>query len=96
MSDWVTTRNELREFLSYVLVFAPDRFPEEDYLEAHEQMDLSRALEQLTTALRFVNEAEKLVATKLLENARKAYAAGDILTGSSTLLELQRQLFGGP
>lgn len=43
MSDWVRGRDELREFLSYVALYAPDEFPEEDYLEAHE-LELQREL----------------------------------------------------
>lgn len=96
MSDWVRGRDELREFLSYVALYAPDEFPEEDYLEAHEQMTLSTAFEQLTKALRFVEAVEARAATTLIESARDAYVTGDVRTGSAKLLELQRELFGGP
>lgn len=38
---------EYHDFLVYVYIHAPNEFPEEDYLQPHEQMNLDKAFSKL-------------------------------------------------
>ena len=67
---WIRDARSLSDFIGYVVIYAPDGFPEEDYLQPHEQMTLERAFDELKThtceraeALR--NKAPRRVAQEL-------------------------------
>jgi hypothetical protein len=44
---WVRDARALYDFIGYVVVYAPDGFPVEDYLQPHEQMTLDLAFDEL-------------------------------------------------
>jgi len=99
MSDWIANGQGLKEFLSYVLVYAPN-FPEEDYLEDSEQMTLTKAFEEIRAALVFVpdcaepGERQRVLAA--LSDAERAFAGGHERDGCRILQAFQEAWFGGP
>ena len=50
----VTSIERLHDFLSTVIVYAPDRFPKRDFLTEADQVTLDRAFEELNHGMQFV------------------------------------------
>jgi hypothetical protein len=48
----------LSDFVGYVVLCAPDAFPEEDFLQPDEQMNLERAFEEMRNALNLFKPAK--------------------------------------
>ncbi len=48
---WVKDIDSLFDFIGYVVIYAPDRFPVEDYLAPGEQMTLAMAFDELRYGL---------------------------------------------
>jgi hypothetical protein len=63
---WIKNLNGLYNFIGYVVLFAPDKFPKEDYLKPEEQMTLDKAMAELHKGLEFV-EVEVVGADKKTE-----------------------------
>jgi hypothetical protein len=88
----------LRDFLGYAIVFAPE-FPEEDFLDASEQMTLDSMLNELETGLVFVpgmvdDPERRALVRSMLVAAREAYESGDERLGAERLQDLDREIFG--
>ncbi|MBK6576823.1 MAG: hypothetical protein IPG17_11605 [Sandaracinaceae bacterium] len=99
MSEWIRSAQELKEFMSYMLAYAPD-FPWEDYLEDDQQMTLRRAFDELAAAVVFLPESmlEK-TRTRIAERlsaAHAAFEAGDVKSGCRIIQQLETEWFGGP
>ena len=95
---WVENTNDLLDFLSYVVLYAPDEFPEEDYLSASEQMNLEKAFEFLSKSMEFVKEkitdGDQLNKLKtLLDESKQAYENGDDVKGAHLLQEFEAIVF---
>jgi hypothetical protein len=90
---WIEERvSEYRDFLSYVLLYSPDEFPEEDYLESSDQMNLDKAFAELRRAFpmikKRVKEEETLAMLReLLEISYEAYKSGEDKKGAYALQE---------
>jgi hypothetical protein len=54
MTHRIRDIDALYDFIGYVVVSAPDRFPKEDYLSDHEQMNLERAFAELRHGIALV------------------------------------------
>jgi hypothetical protein len=95
---WVTSIDALYDFIGYVVLRAPDRFPQEDYLRPDEQMTLEKAFEELKAGLAFVDpevvgdEAKTRLST-LLQESKLAYRSGDRLKGAHTLQDFEALIF---
>ncbi|ALX11477.1 hypothetical protein P350_07915 [Burkholderia cepacia JBK9] len=81
------------DFISYVLLSAPDDFPAEDYLSADEQMTLEKAFVELQSALpvvvpKFSSDCLPLLRT-MLEMSLEAYQCGDPIRGAHILQEFE-------
>ena len=99
--SWVTTVSSFKDFLSLVIVHAPDDFPQEDFLKPHEQLSLDSAFQELSHGLTLMaksgvsaNSVAKL--TGLLEKSLDSYRSGDDIAGAHLLQELESQAFGSP
>ena len=97
MSTWVDSFEALIDFVSVVIVHAPDEFPREDYLDDSEQLNLDLAFQELHDGMQFVKERikDKAVVLQLqncLTASLTAYRAGDDVTGAHLLQALQRLL----
>jgi hypothetical protein len=74
--------DELWDFIGYVVLCAPDKFPRRDYLADNEQMNLEIAFETLQVAIAMAYPEEGFAEKRLwLEDALKrslvAYKQGD-------------------
>lgn len=85
--------SDLMNFLSYVVLYAPHSFPEEDYLGSSEQMTLERAFQVLNDGFFLLRGSfrDKNVCNvqSLLNESLEAYVAGDIVKGAHLLQKLE-------
>jgi hypothetical protein len=95
---WVRDITSLYDFIGYVVLSAPDRFPREDYLADEEQMNLDRAFAELRAGAALVeqdfpgaNETRGL--TELLERSLQAYKRGDEVAGAHLLQDFQNRVY---
>jgi hypothetical protein len=84
---------EYHDFLSYVIVCCPD-FPEEDYLQPHEQMNIDRAFVELEQGLPVLHDRVRdagrmAVLLEMLRMSKEAYVGGDDRRGAFILQELE-------
>lgn len=96
--SWVKDSQTLKDFLSLVIVHAPDGFPEEDYLKADEQLNLERAFAELRSGVTILASTKSVfeVASKLnsiLDQALLAYRSGDDIQGAHALHEFEKIAF---
>jgi exonuclease VII small subunit len=96
--SWITDLNSFRDFIGYAVLCAPDDFPEEDYLQPDEQMNLERAFEELRNALNLVkpsklNDAKRRDALSLLEESLNSYRSGNDIKGAHLLQDFQNVIF---
>jgi hypothetical protein len=95
---WVRDIDSFYNFIGYVVLRAPNRFPVEDYLAADEQMTLDRAFVELRKGLAMVDpevadaqKREKLAS--LLDASLAAYRAGDDIKGAHLLHDFEGLIF---
>ena len=94
----VKSLGRLYDFISTVVVCAPNRFPIEDFLAAKDQLTLERAFEELNAGMQFVreeikDEAEILRLQQLLDDSLVAYRAGDDVKGAHLLQAFEAGVF---
>lgn len=92
--QWVTSAQELKDFLGYVVLCAPADFPREDFLSDSEQMNLDRAFVELRRGLDFLerklrssDDIARL--TSILDQSLAAYRSGDKRSGAHLLQDFQ-------
>ncbi|ASR53710.1 hypothetical protein [Blastomonas fulva] len=88
----------LWDHIGYVALYAPDEFPEEDFLAADQQMNLERAFEMLRQGLTIAYPESsfferKLKLNDILDQSYEAYKAGDGDLGSKLLHVFQDGIF---
>ena len=98
MTHRIRDIDALYDFIGYVVVSAPDRFPKEDYLSDHEQMNLERAFAELRHGIALVESdfpgADRTRGlSKLLDDAYSSYLRGDEVKGAHFLHDFERQIF---
>ena len=98
MSSWIQDLNSLWDFIGYVVLSAPDNFPEEDFLQPDEQMNLERAFEELRNAMNLIkpsklNDAKRSEALSLLEESLDSYRAGNVVKGAHLLQDFRVLIF---
>lgn len=94
----IKSADQLYNFIALVVVYAPDRFPKEDYLAADQQMTLQKAFEKLRDGIDVLYPdaqwAEKREALRdILRNALSAYESGDHIGGARLVHEFQDGIF---
>jgi hypothetical protein len=96
---WINSDRDLFSFMKYVLLYAPDQFPREDYLKPDEQMTLGRAFDELRRGLQFLPHQQlndKVLMSRLrgmLEAAYERYTCGDAAGGGGLLKEIDQLTF---
>ena len=95
---WVNNLDGLYDFIGYVVLRAPDKFPKEDYLKPDDQMTLDRAFSELRAGLNFVEADVTGVETKrrlasLLDEAHAAYISGERKKGAHLLQDFEALIF---
>ena len=94
----IRSLSHLYDFIGYMVLRAPDRFPSEDFLEPHEQMTLERAFQMLKASLALVPvppdvPAFHSVLASALDSSLVAYRDGDRKAGARKLLDFQNLIF---
>lgn len=90
--------DDLWEHIAYVLAYAPDDFPHEDFLPADQQMNLEKAFEQLRKGV-CIAYPEPTFSDKrtdlylLLDKTLVAYAQGNVDQACDLLNEFQGKIF---
>jgi hypothetical protein len=91
---WIKNLNTLRDFLSLVIVHAPDDFPREDYLSDDEQLNLESAFAELYGGLRFLPVDRQMTRLRsLLDEALAAYRSGNDMEGAHVLQSFETEAF---
>jgi hypothetical protein len=95
---WVRDIDSLYDFIGYVVLSAPNRFPREDYLTDEEQMNLERAFVELRNGIAIVEADfpgadEQRGLNTLLDQALVSYRSGDDLRGAHLLQDFERLVF---
>lgn len=92
---WVKNFEGLLDFLSLVIVHAPDDFPKEDYLRDDEQLNLEMAFEEIGNGMQFV--AKRIPDENILQQLRSyldlslaAYRQGNDVKGAHLLQDFER------
>jgi hypothetical protein len=95
---WIRDIDSLYDFIGYVVLSAPDAFPEEDYLQPEEQMNLERAFEELRNGIGLIeptmmNDTKRKDMLSLLDESLNSYRAGDDLNGAHRLQDFEALIF---
>lgn len=95
--SWVNSFEGLVDFLSLVIVCAPDDFPLEDFLSDEEQLTLDKAFEELAGGMRFVREkivdGDMLMRLQtILDTSLAAYRNGDDVRGAHLLQDFEMMI----
>lgn len=98
--NWVNSVDDLQDFISFVILYAPDEFPEEDFLAKNEQLDLTRAFEEIRRGLTFLRDdlddrVERGALLRMIDESLDAYRKGDAVKGAHLLQAFEQQAFGG-
>jgi hypothetical protein len=98
MGAWVRSVEGFRDFISLVVVHAPDEFPVEDYLQPEEQLDLEKAFAELMDGLKMLVNARKNAAPagelfELLSKSLVAYRLGNDIEGAHLLQDFESKAF---
>jgi len=97
---WVRDIDSLHDFIGYVVLSAPDRFPREDYLSEAEQMNLERAFAELRRGVTLVEkdfpgaDRERGLSV-ILDKALVTYRNGDEVAGANLLQDFEKLIFRG-
>src|SRR5262245_54726900 len=96
-----TDLHGFKDFVGYVILCAPELFPEEDWLEPNEQMNLDRSFVGLRYGLQLTAEEKGELpmlpkCRELVEESYQLYKAGDDLAGQKKLEEMQLMLLQLP
>lgn len=97
----VNNIDSLYDFIGYVVLCAPNNFPNEDYLPPDDQMSLEKAFGELKDAVELI-DSEVAPSRKrehlygLLDQALAAYRSGDDFNGAHLLQDFQDQIFEPP
>jgi hypothetical protein len=96
---WVNSLEDLHEFISYMVAYAPDEFPEEDFLRPEEQLNLQSAFQEIFRGMDMVDHVlrDPIRAKKLrsmLDESLQAYREGDDVRGAHLLQEFEFDFFG--
>jgi len=95
---WVSSIDDLYDFIAVVVLRAPDQFPKHDFLGADEQLNLDRAFEELHRGVELVGRdypASELLASlgTMLDESLALYRAGNIVGGAHRLQDFQDAVF---
>lgn len=90
--------DELWDHIAYVVLYAPDDFPQEDFLAPDDQMTMDRAFELLRAGVMIAYPEGKFAQKRLslmglLDRSFLAYRSEDEMTGVKLLHEFQDAIF---
>lgn len=91
MADWCKSIGELDDFIAFVVLYGPDRFP------AVRQMDMIKAFKEITAGIEnssseIKDEIKVQKLRDLCKQADELYSSGDDVKGAHKLQELAEVL----
>lgn len=94
---WIKNFNGFLDFLSLVIVHAPDGFPKEDYLRDEEQLTLDSAFKELRDGMKFVESKVSSrpaldVLHSQIDQALTLYRQGEDVKGAHLLQDFEQRL----
>ena len=97
---WVRDIDSLYDFIGYVVLHAPNRFPREDYLSETEQMNLERAFVELRSGIAlieadFPGADQQRGLSALLDRALASYRSGADVQAAHLLQDFERLVYKG-
>jgi len=88
---WVFDKESFFDFLGFMIVHAPD-FPEEDFLDPDEQLDIEKAFIELDDGISIiggtVDESQLTKMRDLASRSRLCFRNGDEIGGTELLQQL--------
>jgi hypothetical protein len=90
--------DDLRNFLSVVIVSAPDKFRRFDFLPEEDQLNLGKAFAELNNGMALVerkigDNSMLKQSGELLSESLAAYECGDIIRGAHLLQDFEELIF---
>jgi hypothetical protein len=90
--------DDLWNHIAYVMGYAPDQFPYEDFLADDQQMNLDRAFEQLRKGVEVAYPEPSYASNRallngILDRSYAAYKRGDEIAAGHLLNEFQDNIF---
>ena len=94
----VESIQDLWNHIAYVMAYAPDQFPPEDFLTEDKQMNLDRAFEKLHQGIEIAysgpsHSSKRVLLSSILDRSYLAYKAGDGTVAGHFLNEFQDKIF---
>ena len=97
MNRRVNSRYQLKNFIAYVLLYSPDRYPVRDFVPTDEQMTLDVAFDILVDSLQYVQNSfdnEGMAdLRKRLDDIRQLYKAGEKIKAAHQLQDFDQIVF---
>lgn len=95
--SWINSYETLIDFLSMVIVHAPDDFPKEDYLRDDDQLTLEKAFDEINRGMHFVpfmnlGHGELSELQGYIDASLAAYQAGDDVKGAHLLQDFENKI----
>lgn len=89
---------DLWNHIAYVMGYAPDNFPYEDFLDEEQQMNLNRAFDQLRKGIDIAYpepayESKRTLLNGILDRSYAAYKSNDEIAAGHLLNEFQDNIF---
>ena len=96
---WATSIETFRDFFLLVIVHAPNGFPQEDFLEPHEQLNRDSSFQELRHDLSLMDSLGSSATfaahlANVLDASLATYRAGDDISGAHLLQDFESQAFG--
>ncbi len=90
--------DDLWGHIAYVLGYAPDNFPYEDFLPEDQQMNLDRAFEQLRKGVEIAYPDDffpekKVMLSEILDRSYALYKSGDNIAAGHLLNDFEDNIF---
>lgn len=95
--DWISSFESYMDFISYVLLSAPNDFPREDFLSEEDQMDLESAFAELRNGIHFLDrrisaDLGRTELISLLDASLQEYRRGSESSGAILLQDFEQKI----
>ena len=99
MAPWkIKTIDDLWDHIAYVLLYAPDQFPHEDFLPNDQQMNLERAFDELRRGISIAypndfSPEKRTILNEILDKSYSKYKSGNDVEAGHLLNEFEDSIF---
>jgi hypothetical protein len=94
----INSVDDLYNYIGYVVLRAPNRFPVEDYLPPDQQVTLEKAFDRLRHGIEIAypddfHLEKRVLLYSILDQSFAAYKAGEDVKGAHLLQDFERNIF---